>query len=404
MNAMKVLVISAAFPPMKAGEADHALHLCHRLSERGLDVHVLTTKGNAEVGSMAFKVHPVMPHWLWPSLPRLASALRSCSPDAVLLIYSDRDYNHHPMITFASSISKALSPSVPFVTQLETEYITRQASSILTRATLKTLARVAGPKRLDYVFGTLLSKSDRVIVLSERYRDELAARFGGIGKKIIVIPPPPLLRMCSENGGGPRRRGREALGVKPDDFLVGYYGYVYPQKGIETLFKAFKLLNAQRNNTVLVIVGGTKGENHTSSYHDELHRLAARLEIEMKILWTGGYAWSSDEASLYLRAVDACVFPFKNGVTLNRSSLAAAAAHGLPIITTKGNSLEWPFLHEQNMLLCPPDDPASLASAIGSLMDNPALRERLRMGALKLAEEHFSWGKALDRTVEALSR
>jgi hypothetical protein len=35
---MKVLVISAAFPPMRAGEAEHTIHLCRHLSENGTNV------------------------------------------------------------------------------------------------------------------------------------------------------------------------------------------------------------------------------------------------------------------------------------------------------------------------------------------------------------------------------
>jgi len=69
---MKILVISAAFPPLRAGEADHALHLCQHLGERGLDVHVLTTRRNIETSRFSFKLYPIMPHWLWPDLPRLA--------------------------------------------------------------------------------------------------------------------------------------------------------------------------------------------------------------------------------------------------------------------------------------------------------------------------------------------
>jgi glycosyltransferase involved in cell wall biosynthesis len=398
---MKILVISAAFPPLRAGEADHALHLCQRLAERGLDIHVLTTKKDAVRINFPFKLYPIMRHWLWSDLPRLTRFLKNCSPDAVLLIYSDRDYDRHPMITFASSISKALLPSVPFLTQLETEYISRQAS-IVTRAALKAVARVAGP-RIDYVFGTLLSKSDRVIVLSERYLAELSKRFSNINNKSIVIPPPPILRICPENAGASRRRGRETLGVKSDDFLVAYYGYVYEEKGIETLFQAFQILNAQRSNTRLVMIGGTNGENHTS-YLISLHRLARQLGIENKILWTGEYPSDSDEASLYLRAADACVFPFKYGVTLNRSSLAAAAAHGLPIITTKGDFLESPFVDQKNLLLCSPEEPNSLALAIASLIDDQPLRERLRTGALKLAAEYFSWDKAVERTLAGFSQ
>jgi glycosyltransferase involved in cell wall biosynthesis len=397
---MKILIISAAFPPLRAGEADHALHLCERLAERGHDIHVLTTKRDAVRINVPFKLHPVMPHWLWPDLPFLAMFLRSCSPDAILLIYSDRDYNRHPMITFAAGISKALLPSVPFVTQLETEYISRQAS-MATRAALKAVAYVVGPPKFDYVFGTLLSKSDRIIVLSERYLGELSRRFRGINNKGIVIPPPPILRICPENAGASRRRGREALGVKAEEFLLAYYGYVYEEKGIETLFHAFKILNAHRCNTRLVMIGGVEGETHSSSYIVSLRGLARQLGIESKIIWTGEYSSDSDEASLYLHAVDACVFPFKYGVTLNRSSLAAAAAHGLPIITTEGKSVESPFVNQENLLLCPPEQPDSLARAIAAVIDGRPLRDRLHTGALKLAAEHFSWDKAVERTLAA---
>lgn len=400
---MKLLVISAAFPPLKVGEADHALHLCRHLAERGLDVHVLTTKRKIEASRFPFKVYPIMPHWLWQDLPRLARFLKTCSPDAVLLIYSDRDYSRHPMITFAPSISKVVLPSVPFVTQLETEYISRKAS-IPTRAILKLVCTLAERQNLDYVFGTLLSKSDRLIVLSERHLNRLANSFPYVNGKGLVIPPPCLIRICPDDNKTARQRGREALGVKPDDFVIGYYGYLYAEKGIETLFKAFQILNAQRANTKLVMIGGNKTENHKSSYLDGIYGLAKMLGIDTHMRWMGEYPSDSDEASVYLRASDACVFPFKYGVTLNRSSVAAAAAHGLPIVTTRCEPLESPFRDRENVLLCSPDDPRSLARLIYSLIDDENLRSALREGATRLAAEHFSWDKAAARTLWALDR
>ena len=86
---MRVLVISAAFPPMRAGEADHAFHLCRSLADRGLDIHVLTTKKNVVTGSFPFRVYPLMRNWSWSDLPRLARFVRRLAPEAVLLMYSD---------------------------------------------------------------------------------------------------------------------------------------------------------------------------------------------------------------------------------------------------------------------------------------------------------------------------
>jgi glycosyltransferase involved in cell wall biosynthesis len=399
---MKILVISAAFPPLRAGEADHALHLCQRLADRGLDINVLTGKRHLVTNRFPFKVYPIMRHWLWPDLPRLAMFLRRCSPDAILLIYSDRDYDRHPMITFVPGISKAFLPAVPFVTQLETEYVSRQVS-LPTKAILKMMARLAGPKHLDYVFGTLLLKSDRIIVLSERHLASLSMGCTDLEGKSVVIPPPPIMHLCPENDGLSRQQGREALGVKPEEFLVAYYGYIYEEKGVEILLQAFQTFNSKRSNTRLVMIGGSSGETHSSCYLNGIHELAKQLGVWNNIIWTGEYTSDSHEASLYLHAADVGVFPFNYGVTLNRSSVAAAAVHGLPIITTQGAALESPFRDQENVLLCPPRNPAALAFAMDALMTNPQLCHRLRAGSRQLAQQCFSWEKTVERTIEAMT-
>ena len=85
---MKVLVISAAFPPLRGGEADHMLHLATRLAERGLEVSVLTVEGRETSNDLPFRVYPIMRDWSWSDLPRLMNFLRHCSPQAVFLKYS----------------------------------------------------------------------------------------------------------------------------------------------------------------------------------------------------------------------------------------------------------------------------------------------------------------------------
>jgi len=401
---MKVLIISAALPPMRAGEADHTLHLCQHLAARGLDIHVLTTKKNLITYELPFKVHPLMHNWTWSDLPRLAYFVKHCSPDAVLLIYSGWIYNDHPMITFVPTLSKILLPGVPFVTQFEIEYVSRRFS-LPTRMVLKAMTRWAGSENTDYFFfGTLLRHSDRIIILSQRHQAKFSENFPTTSGKSVVIPPPPLMRLCPENDGTTRQRGRHALGVAPDDFLIAYFGYIYANKGVETLLRAFQIVSTQRDNVRLLMIGGNIGLGNNLSYAQEIHELSKTLGIADKVIWTGEYAWDSDEASMYLYSADACVFPFHEGVTLNRSSLAAAASHGLPIVTTQGMFLESPFIHQKNMLLCPPQEPKSLALAIDSLISNPELRQQLHIGALELAHTWFSWDKAVERTIEALKR
>jgi glycosyltransferase involved in cell wall biosynthesis len=397
---MRLLIISAAFPPMLGGESDHALHLSTKLAERGLDVKVLTVRGGETSKKLPFRVHTIMRDWSWSDLPRLIRFVKNCRPDAVLLYHSGWLYNDHPMVTFAPTITGYLRRLCPFVTQFGVPTGCRpEDKTYMTRAVRKAMKLVAGERNIDARFGTLLRDSNRIIVLGEDHRSMLSGCLPGAMQKMILIPPPPLMHMVQDGTG--RKRGRELLGVGPEDFLLAYFGVLYRTKGVETLLKAFKKLTEQRKNAKLVLIGGQANLIDGYAYFEELCEIARELGIVDRVV-ARQYNWDSFDGSLYLQAADVCVLPFDNGVTLNRSSVAGAAAHGLPIITTRGSGLETPFQDRLNVLLCPPKDAASLAAAMESLMNCPALRQRLSDGAVKLAREWYSWDKALDQTITAL--
>jgi len=141
---MKLLVITGAFPSMPAGEADHMFHLCRRLAEHGLEVHVVTTRSNKVNVALPFKVYPIIRNWSWPDLLRLARLLKRLSPDAVLLKYIGWIYNDHPMITFAATVSKSLMRSAVFVTQFaNAEGAPPEKKSFVTRLIRNVIARKA---------------------------------------------------------------------------------------------------------------------------------------------------------------------------------------------------------------------------------------------------------------------
>jgi polysaccharide biosynthesis protein PslF len=395
---IKVLVISSAFPPMRAGEADHTFHLCQHLSARGLDVRLLTTRRESGPGAPSFTVHPVIRDWSWRDLPRLALWLKRSSPDVVLLFYIGWIYDYHPMITFAPTISKALVPRAPFITEFANAIgANPERFSSPSRGLRKAVMTWAGKGGSDYRYGTLLRDSDRVIVLSDLHRATLSHHFSDLDQKAVLIPPPPILFIRPEDNGAARREGRAALSVGDTDFLIAYLGYIYAGKGIETLLEAMRLVLGKGDNVRLVVIGGAL-EGY-SAYAEEVYKLAGEMGISDKIRWTGGYAWDSDRASTYLRAADLFVLPIEIGVQMNNSSFAAAAAHGLPIIATRGEDLEKQFIHEENIYLCPPKDSEAMASAIRLLMSAHDLRARLGKGALGLARDWFSWEGVIERTL-----
>lgn len=88
---------------------------------------------------------------------------------------------------------------------------------------------------------------------------------------------------------------------------------------------------------------------------------------------------------------------------MHRSSVGVAAAHGLPIVTTRGKQLERLFLDGVNVLLCPPRDSSALAARINRLIADRELQERLSRGARAVADEHFSWERCMEQTLEAFT-
>lgn len=71
-------------------------------------------------------------------------------------------------------------------------------------------------------------------------------------------------------------------------------------------------------------------------------------------------------------------------------AIAEALARGLPVVAVRGGAVE-ELVPETAGILVEPGHPAALAAAIARLLDDPALRARLRAGALAARERLAGW-------------
>lgn len=393
----RTLLLIAPFPPTKGPEADKAYHLCQALAEHGWHVHVVTTTGSVACDHPQAVVHPVMRDWSWSDAPLVMNLLEQTGPDLVLLLFIDWLYNYHPMATFLPSLFHARCPGVEVVTvfdDVSVAYPWRQSFPV--RLGRQQMRHWVGMVDTDDRYGTLLRDSNRVVVVStrvalwlERYQPDVATR-------LTIVPTPPIVRMASYREDLVQQC-RSRLGLAGGEFLLAYFGYLSQGKGIETLLRAFAHLSQTRRDLHLVLIGGTVHEAEHQHYAREVRGLMEPLGITGRLSWTGEFAWDSTEASELLHAADLCVLPYDSGVCSHNCSFVGAAAHGLPIITTRGADLEEMFRDGENVLLVPPESPDALAEAIQTLVNDPVLRQRLSLGAARLAAEHFTWEVALTR-------
>ncbi|MGB7157263.1 MAG: glycosyltransferase family 4 protein [Tepidisphaeraceae bacterium] len=401
---MRVTVICSMYPPALAPEAAHASLLCRHLAEAGCDVTLITSRmDEPRPAPDGFKLRDVMEHWGWGQAPRLQRELARSRADVVLLIYLGWIYDRHPMVTFLPAMCERLSKRPRVVVQFENTG-GAEPKRPLTRAFRKLASLMSGAKGIEYRYGTLLRESDAVIALCEPHLRTLAKFRAEVREKAVVIPAPPLLRIVEDTDGSVRQRTRMKLGFGDGDFVVAYFGYLYPEKGVETVIEATGIALRSTPNLRLLMIGGSPANlaERDPTYPDRLRARVRELGLEDRTVWTGHCEPQGEDASSYLHAADACILPFTQGIRLNNSSYAVVTSHGLPVLTTRADDLEAAFRDRENVMLFKPGDAPAAAAAIEEVARDGALRATLRAGALAFSRGRSSWDAVSKQTLDVL--
>jgi glycosyltransferase involved in cell wall biosynthesis len=306
------------------------------------------------------------------------------------------------MITFLPNLCRRLKPRP----RLLVEFSNVQACeprTLLTRLGRKVCEWVVGGRGIEWRYGTLLRDSDVVAGFCGQHLQFILGYHPAAAAKGAVIPATPPLQILDDPDGSLRRRVRAELGAQEDDFILAFFGYVYPSKGVDTLLHAVTLARKSVPTLRLLVIGGESEAfvDKAPDYPRQMRELTTKLGLDDCVRWTG---YIPDEvASGYLRAADACVLPFVQGVRLNNTSYAVAAAHALPVISTRGETLEPDFVDRENVLLCWAGDPKDLAAGIVEVAGDRQLRRTLSFGAAEMARTRTSWEAVTRQRIELLS-
>lgn len=366
---MKVVLLSAEYPPVPGGIGDYTRNLGMALRQRGHDVIIVT--GTADVLNDQHTLRVVrlpLERWDWRCWRFVRRVLSEIEPDVLHLQYQTGAYGMHPAINF-----------LPWRLHREAHrpQIVVTAHDLLPPY----LFPKAGPIR-DWVTRRLMLDADAAIATNDA--DAVQLRQWGAGQKShtlamipiganIAVAPPP---------GWNREEWRARLGVTPEMTLIAYFGLISPSKGADILIRA--MVHVPEGCRLLVI-GGEATAPQDRAYAEYVKRLIATSNLDQRVIITG----YCDEAtvSAHLLSADLAALPFTDGASFRRGSLLATLAHGVPTITTPGNAS---LLDRTHALLVPRKDPVALAGAITLLAGDPALQERLSAGGRALAAQ-FSW-------------
>jgi len=233
--------------------------------------------------------------------------------------------------------------------------------------------------------------ADAVVVVSEGFRDDLLRRGIDADKVHTIRNGVDLSRF---RPGGDPAPGRAALGVDPADTLVLYIGAHGISHGLETVAEAAALLADRAVHVAFVGEGAAKAG------------LLARVdELDLtNVSLHPGVA--RDEVAGLLAAADICLVPLRDVplfATFIPSKIFEYFGAGKAVVgAVRGEPAQ--ILREGGALVVDPGDPEALASAIGSLVDEPNRRASMGQRGRQHVEDHFDRRQLADQYRGILQR
>lgn len=156
---------------------------------------------------------------------------------------------------------------------------------------------ITRPNKFKYIERNYLNKADRIIVLSEYFRDQLLEKYVNINRRdICIYGNAPDVEKLSSYERYPN------LISKNGNRIVFYFGNVSKRRGIFTLIQALKYLLKEKYNVKLLIIGPVdKAEK------EYFNTVVSDPQVSENIIY---YQWK--DISLlpsYVEQSDICVSP-----------------------------------------------------------------------------------------------
>jgi len=231
-------------------------------------------------------------------------------------------------------------------------------------------------------------KADAVAVICEGLRSDLIAR-GIDGGKVMVSPNGVDLDLFGDPPPPDRELGAH-LGLMGKD-VVGFIGSFYDYEGLDDLIAAMPMLVAARPDAHLLMVGGGPMEQ-------ALRAQAAGSPVSDRIHFIGRVP--HQEVERYYSLIDILAYPRKamrlTDLVTPLKPLEAMAQRRLVAASDVGGHRE---LIEDGVTgtLFPPDDPASLATALVGMFLNRSNWNERRDVARAFVERDRNWSSNVSR-------
>ncbi len=351
-----------------AGSEGHLLRLLPGLVQRGQEVHMLVLEDSRYPAAPFCEIlreHnvqaeciPINGH-LDPRLPgRLIRRLTALQPDLV---------HTHLLHADLYGLPAARRAGVPYAIS------SRHNNDAFRHNPL-----------IKWINRRTMQHADRVITISHALEQFVKEIEGVADYKVVTVH---YGLEVPEQAANRRKMARASLGYAEDIPLVGVFGRLVRQKGIDTLLRAFAAIRRDQPQAELLVVGD-------GPLRDDLEQLARDLNLGEAVTFTG---WI-DQARGLMPACDVITVPSRwegfGLVTLE------AMGYALPLVASRTSALPEIIDDGQTGFLIEPDNPPELTQAINQMLADPAMARNFGQAGYDRLVKHFSIDKMVNATLE----
>ncbi|GAB3532883.1 glycosyltransferase family 4 protein [Phytohabitans suffuscus] len=359
-------MITGPAPARLDGVSDYAERLAGALGGAGVQVETVPLRP------------PAPGCWLAATVGA-AEAVRRLRPDIVHVQFAPSAYRFSAL---PGLLPRLLPPGTPLVTTVH-EYGWWTAPAWLPGPAWRPLERL---RLWDRETALLVPASRAVVVTNADHGARLRRR---TGRRPVLIPLAPNVDRAASPAA--RAETRRRLGVDGGGFLLVFFGFVHPVKGLRYLLDALPALRTVRPGLRLVVAGGFTSqalpEGEARAFRHELEALAAERGVAGAVTFTGYLP--APEVSALLAAADGAVLPFTAGVSARSGALLAALAHGVPTAVTVPDEPDPRLRDGENVAaIRARRDAAAIAVAVRWAIVGAVLRGRLATDRRSLAAGH----------------
>ncbi len=237
----------------------------------------------------------------------------------------------------------------------------------------------------------------RLVIAAGDYPAAEARRAAGCELPTVVVPPGVDVERFRPLDPAERDVARAELGVAPDALLVTSVSRLVPRKGMDVLIEAAHRLAPRHPDLVVAIAGDGRDR-------DRLARLGAGGPADVRLL---GRVPDAALPGLYGAADVFAMLCRNRWLGLEQEGFGIvfleAAASGVPQVAGRSGGAGDAVEHGiTGLVVDPPRDPAVVADALGSLLDDGARRRSMGAAARRRAVDELAYDALAARLAAAI--